>query len=542
MTTILESGLAGIMGLFGLALCGFGFYSYRRWDEPGVASFGAVAVILGLGGVGSSLIVLVRGAEAPPSAAPLWYSVGYSAWILSTVPWLIFTLQYTGRVTQFQWRQPAVLSVPVLGFLAVETTSLTVDSTIGQILGTISIFYAFGILGVGSYLLLRTTYDYGHLSVYIGLSLILAEVSMLPTATLIGSTASDVADLTTLGVYTLGFALPTAGFALAVFSYGMFNSTPAVGAVGERAIPRETDDIVFVVDNDERVIKLNETASKTFDVSPVDPLGDPLESVLGQTATQLADLDTVELETAAGKRKFDSQVTTFTDQHGQTLGTLLSLRDVTDRELRKQRLEVLNRVLRHNLRNGVDVIKANTQAITAEVDSQYTQEVQETADRLTALSSKARTTDQILSQPRQLSQGDLSNVLDELVSNERVELDLPTRAPLRTDWDALRAAVNAAIENAAEHTEGAVTIRATESTDGYTITVADDGPGIPESELTGLNDETETQLRHGTGLGLWQLRWGVTKVGGELSFETTEGTTVRITVPDQADDAVGPTS
>ena len=539
MVTLPEVGLAGITALFGVVLCGLGLYTSRRWDEPGAPSFGAVAVILGLGGIGSSLVVFIHGVAASPSAAPLWYSIGFSAWTLSTVPWIMFTLKYTGRVTEFRWRQVAVLAAPVLGFLIVEATSITVDSLVGQIFGTISILYAISILGTGSYLLLRTTSNYGHLSLYIGLCLTLAQVSTLLTATLTGSIVSDVADLTAYGLYATGFILPAAGFGLGLFRYRMFSSTPAVGALGERAIPRETNDIVFVVDNAERIIKLNKTAVETFEVSSVGPLGDPLESVLKHSVAQLTELETVELETTAGKRKFDAQVTSFTDQHGQRLGTLLSLRDVTNRELRKQRLEVLNRVLRHNLRNGVDIIKANTQAITEKVDDQYTQEIHDTADRLTALSAKARATDQILSQPEQTSQRDLSSVVSEVVDDEQIDLDLPARAPLHTNWDALRAAIAAAIENASEHAKEAVSVRVTESKDGYTIAIADDGPGVPESELAALNAETETQHLHGTGLGLWQLKWGVTKVGGNLSFDTTDGTTVKITVPDQADDTVG---
>ena len=60
-------------------------------------------------------------------------------------------------------------------------------------------------------------------------------------------------------------------------------------------------------------------------------------------------METVSLATAAGKRRYDPQVSPITDSRGTELGSVLSLRDVTRRELRQQRLAVLNRVLRHNL-------------------------------------------------------------------------------------------------------------------------------------------------------------------------------------------------
>jgi len=78
-----------------------------------------------------------------------------------------------------------------------------------------------------------------------------------------------------------------------------------------------------------------------------------------------------------------------------------------------------------------------------------------------------------------------------------------------------------------------VTIAIEDRPDECIITIEDDGPGIPEDELVPIEAATETRLQHGRGLGLWQLRWCVDNVNGELSFETDTGTTVRITVPDR---------
>lgn len=43
----------------------------------------------------------------------------------------------------------------------------------------------------------------------------------------------------------------------------------------------------------------------------------------------------------------------------------------------------------------------------------------------------------------------------------------------------------------------------------------------------------ETPLQHGTGLELWRLKSAVRKLSGDLSFDTVDGTTVRIEVPDR---------
>ncbi|PSQ09256.1 hypothetical protein BRC95_01400 [Halobacteriales archaeon QS_5_68_33] len=51
------------------------------------------------------------------------------------------------------------------------------------------------------------------------------------------------------------------------------------------------------------------------------------------------------------------------------------------------------------------------------------------------------------------------------------------------------------------------------------LRVADDGPGIPDHERSAVGESTEiTQLEHGSGLGLWVVRWVCESCGGRLRF------------------------
>jgi len=45
--------------------------------------------------------------------------------------------------------------------------------------------------------------------------------------------------------------------------------------------------------------------------------------------------------------------------------------DITDRKRREQRLEVLNRVLRHNLRNQIDVIRSHAEVLGEGVERRH---------------------------------------------------------------------------------------------------------------------------------------------------------------------------
>jgi PAS domain S-box-containing protein len=214
--------------------------------------------------------------------------------------------------------------------------------------------------------------------------------------------------------------------------------------------------------------------------------------------------------------------------------------DITERKRREQRLEVFNRILRHNLRNQLDVIRSHAETLADRRDEDHAARIIAAADELAAMGARARRTDRIMSMDTDVTEVSLPDTLREVVEEvtpgEGIEVttDLPASACLSTNGEALQASVRSAIENAVTYADSEVTVAVEEGTGEYTVVIDDDGPGIPGEELVPIEAGTETNLRHGRGLGLWQLRWGVDTLNGELSFDTEEGTTIRITVPDRA--------
>ncbi|WP_231741276.1 sensor histidine kinase [Halorubrum sp. CBA1125] len=102
--------------------------------------------------------------------------------------------------------------------------------------------------------------------------------------------------------------------------------------------------------------------------------------------------------------------------------------------------------------------------------------------------------------------------------------------------EALAVVVNNLIENAVVHNDAErrrVSVTATVDDEHARVCVSDNGPGIDEYELEVLESGTESALRHGSGLGLWLVKWGAETIGGSVSFESSEstGTTVTATVP-----------
>jgi PAS domain S-box-containing protein len=214
--------------------------------------------------------------------------------------------------------------------------------------------------------------------------------------------------------------------------------------------------------------------------------------------------------------------------------------DITERKHREQRLEVFNRILRHNLRNQLDVIRSHAEFLADRTTGDHAERIMASVDELAAIGAEARETDRIMSMGEQLTDVQISETVSQVVDtvepesgDVRVTTEIRETTAQLTNEDAVAVAVESALENAIEHAQSSITVAVETESDGCVIVIEDDGPGIPDTQLTPIETGKETNLQHGRGLGLWQLRWCVDKLNGELSFDTSSGTTVRITIPDQ---------
>ena len=198
------------------------------------------------------------------------------------------------------------------------------------------------------------------------------------------------------------------------------------------------------------------------------------------------------------------------------------------------RLEVFNRILRHNLRNQLDVVISHAEALD---ETEHREAILTATEKLATLGTRARRIDHILSKDRRPTTVDVTDrieaVLDETRTDDvTVTTSLPDDATVVTDAETLTTVLRSPLENAITYADSTVVVSGESTESGCTIEISDDGPGIPATELDSLAAERETPLQHSRGLGLWELKWGVDKLDGDLSFATDEGTTVTIRLPD----------
>jgi methyl-accepting chemotaxis protein len=198
------------------------------------------------------------------------------------------------------------------------------------------------------------------------------------------------------------------------------------------------------------------------------------------------------------------------------------------------RLEVFNRILRHNLRNQLDVINSHAEVID---DSEHSEAILRATEELEGLGTRARRIDRILSKDLRPTGINLADCIEAVRSDIEsgdvvVRTSVPDSLTVVTDAETLTAVLQSPLENAVTYAESSVIISAESTESGCTIEISDDGPGIPAADLNPVTVERETALDHSRGLGLWEMKWGVSKLNGELSFVTETGTTVTIQLPD----------
>jgi len=223
--------------------------------------------------------------------------------------------------------------------------------------------------------------------------------------------------------------------------------------------------------------------------------------------------------------------------------------DITVKKRRDKLIGVLNRVLRHNLRNDMGVITGFADMIAERTEgetAQMARQISEKSTELSALSEKARDLQKAVQSSEQLAPRDVLAEVETAVAELRTEFPetefsieaAPCEDVMATET--LQLVLRELGENAAKYGDSSgVTYGIEKTEDGeVAIHVQDGGPGLPEMERHVLEAGRETPLRHGSGLGLWIVNWIVTGLGGEVTTTVDDGTTVTIRLPPAAEGAV----
>jgi len=486
--------------------------------------------------------------------------VGYG---MAVVSLLFFALSYTGRERYVRPENVVLVSiVPVIGVvlaavniefqimwevekITTEEGHVFIDRQFLPLFYPITV-YAYSVLLVGLYLLFKMAITSQRLYRRQAFAIIAGTLIPMTTGALfvIGRIPllPDYINPTPIAFAVLGLL-----FGYSVYCFELLDVVP----IGRETAWDEMDDAVVTLDSERRVVDCNAAAHELFD-APDDYVGqsaaaffDPVSTEFLEPGETTSDVDTQLTTRIDGEERHFSLSTSPIgkgDEHGS--GQVVVLRDITSLKRREAEFDLLrqvqSRVLRHNLRNELNAIRGNAEVLAEVVDEDHddrAKDVIEASDKLLSISRKARLVEEIVDTDADSVEYELPTLLEETVATIRerdndvtIELDVPERCRVEAS-PKLGVAIENLLENAVEHGRPIdphvhVSLR---DDDGTRLSITDNGPGIPEQEVTVLEDGGESQLTHGSGLGLWFVKLVADRSDAELDFDSgPDGTDVTL--------------
>ncbi|PSP86526.1 hypothetical protein BRC83_00315 [Halobacteriales archaeon QS_1_68_17] len=533
--------------------------AWRQRPKPGAAPF-AVLLTAAAWWIGCSSLGLFT---VDPNTRLLIFRLGWVGAVVVPPAWLLFALEYTGHdeyVTPSTVAALAAIPATTLAFvLATPGGGPVFESLRVAVYGTISTVetsfgpwfwmhagFSYLAYAVGCALVLRLLSS--DRTVYRGQAWVLAVAVLAPWA-------GDV-------VHTAGL-LPVPGLNLAPFMFlitgvaglwgltqlELLDAVPVPSSHAREFVVERIADGVVVADADGRIVDVNESAADLLDLDP--------EGCLGQHASEfvpefdaLRDPEEERCQTVEwdrGDRSFYLEITQtpLRDSHDRLVGYVLVVHDVTRRRTRVQNLDVLNRVLRHNLRNEMNFIYGQAERLDdPDIDSaEAAATIKRKAMEVAELGDRAREISRVLDEWDR-DEKSTAVGLDRVVDIEvgRVRERRPGVTVVREGSAAgakvprpAAPVVRNLLENAVDHNaadDPVVEVTTGRPADGVAeLRVRDNGTGIPDAELAILESGRETDLHHASGMGLWLVEWAVRTMNGTITVENDDGAVVTVTVP-----------
>ena len=207
---------------------------------------------------------------------------------------------------------------------------------------------------------------------------------------------------------------------------------------------------------------------------------------------------------------------------------------------------VLNRALRHNIRNEMNVLLGVLSRLETALDPEFHEEfalINKKGEKILKLGRQARLAEEARL-GEQLEPIDARALLDRHVAD--LSQQYPTASIEVTGeseaWveatDLLAIVFDTLLENAIEHHDRVqpielhIEVTAVDDEQTHQVSIADNGPGIPDTERKAIDLDPDDPIHHSSGVGLWLANWIVEAFDGTLEFEqgAHRGTTAIITL------------
>ena len=359
-----------------------------------------------------------------------------------------------------------------------------------------------------------------------------------------------------LNVTDVAFGVTGIAFAIAMFRYRLFSVIP----IGREQLVETMTDPVVMLDEESRVVDSN-AAARALSGTSEDWRGTQAAAFLAPFSDLVERLDTgeslaseIEITVDGTDRHFDLDVSAIPSDR-QEHGTLIVLREITERKARERQLEtqrnnleVLNTMMRHDIRNSLQLVTASGETLedyVVEEGESYLEQAQSAADEAIEITRTARdVTEVLLKDGSETKPVQIRPVLHDQIEDVRSMADTAeitvsgSLEPVEVLADDLLGSVfRNLLKNAIEHNDAQhpnVIISTTRCEETVRVSVADNGPGIPDELRESVFEEGTSGLdSDGTGLGLYLVRTLVDRYDGDVWIEDNDprGSVVIVELP-----------
>ena len=310
---------------------------------------------------------------------------------------------------------------------------------------------------------------------------------------------------------------------------------------------------VAVLDTSGRVELWNRASEEVFGYSEAKVIGGkyPLfveERQFNQLIDRITDgetltgYETVQRARDGSRVDVELYVRPLYDGEGTVTGIIGSAVDITDRERRRQHLDVVHRLLRHNLRNKLTVITSYAAMLAPEatVDRSEQREaakkVQTAAEDLAELSNHATqvrreiTTDEApscgLSRLRETVREAVAGHPDTTITTPTVDASVSRTANSALSW-----LLSRIVEYADDRATLEIDLRRRQR--HVAVMIRGEGPLLPAGDAGLITHGTETALSHGQTLEVARAYLTLTSIGGDIIQPTdaADRETFRVEIP-----------
>ncbi|KAB1194415.1 PAS domain S-box protein [Haloferax sp. MBLA0076] len=340
------------------------------------------------------------------------------------------------------------------------------------------------------------------------------------------------------------------------------------------AVFNSTFQYMGLLDPDGTVLRVNDAALAFADADRESVVGRPAWetlwwrgdedriAALKDAISRAADGEFVRYEVDIGddperpESTIDFSVTPVFDDDGEEVVLVVPEgHDITDRKERehdlrreRERLEFVNRIIRHNLLNGLNVVGARSDIVGDFVEPEgesHLRTIRNRVDEMTDLVRTMRTFMKVIveRESHEFEPRSLDDAIDDTVAElgaGGTEVDVTVECVIGTTVladELLDDVVEHLLKNAVQHNDKAVPevhVDVAAADEFVELRVSDNGPGIPDEEKRRIVDQRIEDLSDpGNGFGLFLVREIVESYGGEVRIEDNHptGSTFVVTFP-----------